>query len=150
MLEQEHLQSKQVGAKRALERSQKNLSDKLAAKGLKLPLYPTPQIIDRARAVMGSIDFDPTKTRSRLIKLTGSSDQAGLDNIGAASISTPLTITYYPGRAQATPKSGSTVHNFLKLELEYFGTSMNKSICLSRIAGFSLLNNIDNQCSNVF
>jgi len=60
MLEKEHLQSKQVGAKRALERSQKNLSDKLAAKGLKLPLYPTPQIIDRARAVMGSIDFDPT------------------------------------------------------------------------------------------
>ena len=60
MLEQEHLQSKQVGAKRALERSQKNLSDKLAAKGLKLPLYPTPQIIDRARTVMGSIDFDPT------------------------------------------------------------------------------------------
>ena len=60
MLEQEHLQSKQVGAKKALERSQKNLSDKLAAKGLKLPLYPTPQIIDRARTVMGSIDFDPT------------------------------------------------------------------------------------------
>ena len=60
MREQEHLQSKQVGAKRALERSQKNLSDKLAAKGLKLPLYPTPQIIDRARTVMGSIDFDPT------------------------------------------------------------------------------------------
>jgi len=60
MLEQEHLQSKQVGAKKALERSQKNLSDKLAAKGLKLPLYPTPQLIDRAREVMGSIDFDPT------------------------------------------------------------------------------------------
>ena len=60
MLEQEHLQSKQVGAKKALERSQKNLADKLAAKGLKLPLYPTPQLIDRARAVMGSIDFDPT------------------------------------------------------------------------------------------
>tara|TARA_B100000214_G_C23958852_1_gene624246 strand:+ start:502 stop:1137 length:636 start_codon:yes stop_codon:yes gene_type:complete len=49
-----------VGAKKALERSQKNLADKLAAKGLKLPLYPTPQLIDRARAVMGSIDFDPT------------------------------------------------------------------------------------------
>jgi len=49
-----------VGAKKALERSQKNLSDKLAAKGLKLPLYPTPQLIDRARDVMGSIDFDPT------------------------------------------------------------------------------------------
>jgi hypothetical protein len=60
MLEQEHLQSKQVGAKKALERSQKNLSDKLASKGLKLPLYPTPQLIDRARQVMGSIDFDPT------------------------------------------------------------------------------------------
>ncbi len=49
-----------MGAKKALERSQKNLADKLAAKGLKLPLYPTPQLIDRARAVMGSIDFDPT------------------------------------------------------------------------------------------
>lgn len=49
-----------MGAKKALERSQKNLSDKLAAKGLKLPLYPTPQLIDRARDVMGSIDFDPT------------------------------------------------------------------------------------------
>ena len=60
MLEQEHLQSKQVGAKKALERSQKNLADKLNAKGLKLPLYPTPQLIDRARSVMGSIDFDPT------------------------------------------------------------------------------------------
>ena len=60
MLEQEHLQSKQVGAKKALERSQKNLADKLSAKGLKLPLYPTPQLIDRARTVMGSIDYDPT------------------------------------------------------------------------------------------
>jgi len=60
MLEQEHLQSKQVGAKKALERSQKNLADKLKAKGLKLPLYPTPQLIERAREVMGSIDFDPT------------------------------------------------------------------------------------------
>ena len=28
--------------------------------GLKLPLYPTPQIIERARTVMGGIDFDPT------------------------------------------------------------------------------------------
>ena len=60
MLEQEHLLSKQVGAKRASERSQKNLADKLKAQGLKLPLYPTPQIIERARNVMGSIDFDPT------------------------------------------------------------------------------------------
>ena len=54
------MQSKQVGAKKALERSQKNLADKLEAKGLKLPLYPTPQLIERARSVMGSIDFDPT------------------------------------------------------------------------------------------
>ena len=34
--------------------------DKLSAKGLKLPLYPTPQLIERARTVMGSIDYDPT------------------------------------------------------------------------------------------
>ena len=60
MQEQELLQSKQVGAKKALERSQKNLADKLEAKGLKLPLYPTPQLIERARTVMGSIDYDPT------------------------------------------------------------------------------------------
>ena len=60
MLEQEHLQSKLVGAKKASERSQKNLADKLKATGLKLPLYPTPQLIERARAVMGSIDYDPT------------------------------------------------------------------------------------------
>ena len=32
----------------------------MKAAGLKLPLYPTPQIIERARTVMGSIDFDPT------------------------------------------------------------------------------------------
>ena len=49
-----------MGAKKALERSQKNLADKLSSTGLKLPLYPTPQLIDRARQVMGSIDFDPT------------------------------------------------------------------------------------------
>ena len=52
--------SKQEGAKRASARSQQNLSDKLKASGLKLPLYPTPQLIERAREVMGSIDFDPT------------------------------------------------------------------------------------------
>ena len=54
------MKSKQVGAKKALERSQKNLSDKLKESGLKLPLYPTPQLIERARQVMGGIDFDPT------------------------------------------------------------------------------------------
>ena len=60
MQEQELLQSKQVGAKRASDRSSKNLQDKLNESGLKLPLYPTPQLIERARTVMGSIDFDPT------------------------------------------------------------------------------------------
>ena len=60
MLEQEHLAWKQVGAKKASDRSQQNLADKLKSQGLKLPLYPTPQLIERARSVMGSIDFDPT------------------------------------------------------------------------------------------
>ena len=49
-----------MGAKKASERSQQNLADKLKAQGLKLPLYPTPELIERARKVMGSIDFDPT------------------------------------------------------------------------------------------
>ncbi len=49
-----------MGQRKASERSQKNLADKLKAEGLKLPLYPTPQIIERARTVMGGIDFDPT------------------------------------------------------------------------------------------
>ena len=60
MLEQEHVLSKQEGAKKASARSQQNLADRLKESGLKLPLYPTPQLIERARAVMGSIDFDPT------------------------------------------------------------------------------------------
>ena len=60
MQEQEHLKSKQEGAKKASERSHQNLADKLKSSGLKLPLYPTPQIIERARTIMGSIDFDPT------------------------------------------------------------------------------------------
>ncbi len=51
---------KQVGAKKASDRSRQNLADKLEAQGLKLPLYPTPSVIERARLVMGSIDFDPT------------------------------------------------------------------------------------------
>ena len=59
-MEQEHIQLKQVGAQKASERSRQNLSDKLAAANLKLPLYPTPQIIERARKVMGGIDYDPT------------------------------------------------------------------------------------------
>jgi len=72
MKEQEHLQSKLEGAKKASERSQKNLQDQLDAKGLKLPLYPTPQIIERAREVMGSIDFDPSSdpVQQVLVKAT--------------------------------------------------------------------------------
>ena len=49
-----------MGAKKASERTQQNLAEKLKASGLKLPLYPPPQIIERAREVMGGIDFDPT------------------------------------------------------------------------------------------
>ena len=59
-MEQEHLRLKQVGAKKASDRSRQNLADKLETQGLKLPLYPTPSVIERARLVMGSIDFDPT------------------------------------------------------------------------------------------
>jgi hypothetical protein len=60
MSDLEHSLSRQVGAKNASDRSQQNLADKLKSQGLKLPLYPTPQIIERARTVMGSIDYDPT------------------------------------------------------------------------------------------
>ncbi len=49
-----------MGAAKASERSLQNLQDKLSQASLKLPLYPTPQIIERARIVMGSIDYDPT------------------------------------------------------------------------------------------
>ena len=52
--------SKQEGAKKASERSRQNLADKLKQSGLKLPLYPTPQLIERARELMGGIDYDPT------------------------------------------------------------------------------------------
>ena len=52
--------SKQEGAKKASARSHQNLSDKLKASGLKLPLYPTPQLIERARELIGGIDYDPT------------------------------------------------------------------------------------------
>ena len=54
-----HLLSKQVGAKRASS-ARRRIYGKLQASGLKLPLSPTPQLIERAREVMGGIDFDPT------------------------------------------------------------------------------------------
>ena len=49
-----------MGAKKASERSKQNLQARLKESGLKLPLYPTPQLFERARQVMGSIDYDPT------------------------------------------------------------------------------------------
>lgn len=54
------MKSRQEGAKKASVRSQQNLKSKLESQGLKLPLYPTPQLIERARKVMGTIDYDPT------------------------------------------------------------------------------------------
>ena len=48
------------GSQESLRTIASEFTDKLAEKGLKLPLYPTPQLIERARQVMGSIDFDPT------------------------------------------------------------------------------------------
>ena len=51
---------KQAGARKASEHSQANLQNKLKVKGLKLPLYPPPHLIEKARTLMGSIDFDPT------------------------------------------------------------------------------------------
>ena len=45
-----------AGAKKASERSLKNSNDALKSQNLKL--YPTPQIIERAREVMGGIDYD--------------------------------------------------------------------------------------------
>ena len=60
MLEHVHLPARQAGAKKASERSLANSNDKLKSQNLKLPLYPPPQVIERARAVMGTIDYDPT------------------------------------------------------------------------------------------
>lgn len=95
MLEQEHLQSRQVGAKNASERSQKNLQDKLKSQGLKLPLYPTPQIIERARTVMGSIDFDPTSDAVQ---------QVLVDAVSVPSIEVNPLQTHWHGNVFVAPK----------------------------------------------
>ena len=95
MLEQEHLQSKQAGAKKALERSQRNLADKLASKGLKLPLYPTPQLIERARTVMGSIDFDPTSDPVQ---------QVLVDAVSVPSIEVNPIKEHWHGNVWVSPK----------------------------------------------
>ena len=62
-----------MGAKKASDRSRQNLADKLEAQGLKLPLYPTPSVIERARLVMGSIDFDPTSDPVQQVLVDASS-----------------------------------------------------------------------------
>ena len=111
MLEQELLQSKQVGAKKALERSQKNLADKLAAKGLKLPLYPTPQLIERARTVMGSIDFDPTSDPVQQVLVNATS---------VPSIEVNPLQEHWHGNVWLSPKGGPKLaDNGLPLINEY-------------------------------
>ena len=95
MLEQEHLAWKQVGARKASERSQQNLADKLQAHGLKLPLYPTPQLIERARNVMGSIDFDPTSDPVQQVLVDATS-------VPAINVN-PLTETWH-GNVWVSPK----------------------------------------------
>jgi hypothetical protein len=95
MLEQEHLVSKQEGAKKASERSQKNLQDKLKIAGLKLPLYPTPQIIERARTVMGSIDFDPTSDPVQ---------QVLVDATSVPSVNTNPLQEHWHGNVFVSPK----------------------------------------------
>ena len=95
MLEQEHLVSKQAGAKKASERTQKNLADRLKEQGLKLPLYPTPQLIERARQVMGGIDYDPTSDPVQ---------QVLVDATTVPSIETNPLQEHWHGRCWVAPK----------------------------------------------
>lgn len=95
MQEQEHLISKQVGAKKASDRSHQNLANKLKSSGLKLPLYPTPQIIERARTVMGSIDYDPTSDPVQ---------QVLVDSTAVPSIETNPLNEHWHGNVFVAPK----------------------------------------------
>ena len=93
MQEQEHSLSKQEGAKKALMRSQQNLKDKLESQGLKIPLYPTPQIIERARKVMGGIDYDPTSDPIQQVLVgTLACVRAGLRSSGATEFAVPDSV----------------------------------------------------------
>ena len=87
--------SKQVGAKKASERSQQNLQDKLKTAGLKLPLYPTPQLIERARTVMGSIDYDPTSDPVQ---------QVLVDAVSVPSIEVNPIKEHWHGNVWVSPK----------------------------------------------
>ena len=95
MQEQEHLISKQEGAKRASLRQHQNLKNKLESQNLKLPLYPTPQIIERARHVMGSIDFDPTSDALQQILV---------DSTSVPSIEVNPLLEHWTGNCFVSPK----------------------------------------------
>jgi len=84
-----------VGQQKAYERSQKNLADKLKEANLKIPLYPPPQIIERARTVMGSIDFDPTSDPVQ---------QVLVDSSSVPSIETNPLQEHWHGNVFVVPK----------------------------------------------
>ena len=90
-----------MGAKKASERSQQNLADKLKASGIKLPLYPTPQIIERARTVMGSIDYDPTSDPVQ---------QVLVDATSVPSLETNPLQEHWHGNVWVAPKGLSLIH----------------------------------------
>lgn len=120
-MEQEHLIAKQVGAKKASERSQKNLQDKLKEHGLKLPLYPTPQIIERARQVMGSIDFDPTSDPVQ---------QVLVDAVSIPAVDTNPLQEHWHGNVFVSPK-GAVKNNrmwFNKTLSEYRNNYINSFV----------------------
>jgi hypothetical protein len=120
-MEQEHLIAKQGGAKQASDRSQKNLQDKLKEHGLKLPLYPTPQIIERARKVMGSIDFDPTSDPVQ---------QVLVDAVSVPAIDTNPLLEHWHGNVFVSPK-GAVKNNrmwFDKTLSEYRNNYINSFV----------------------
>lgn len=84
-----------MGAKKASDRSHQNLANKLKSSGLKLPLYPTPQIIERARTVMGSIDYDPTSDPVQ---------QVLVDSTAVPSIETNPLNEHWHGNVFVAPK----------------------------------------------
>ena len=120
-MEQEHLIAKQAGAKKASERLRGNLQDKLKEAGLKLPLYPTPQIIERARKVMGNISFDPTSDPVQQVLVDA-------DSVPSVE-SNPLT-EHWHGNVFVSPK-GAVKNNrmwFNKTPSEYRNNYINSFI----------------------
>jgi hypothetical protein len=110
-----------VGQQKASERSQQNLADKLKAANLKLPLYPTPQIIERARTVMGGIDYDPTSDPVQ---------QVLVDATSVPSIETNPLQEHWHGNCFISPK-GAVRNNriwFNKTISEYRNNHINSFI----------------------